>query len=54
MLFAWQRKEQRSGRLSAIRWWLRCLEIDDEENCCVLWSKFKDKFNLLVAERVFS
>jgi len=26
MLFAWPRKEQRSGRLSAIRWWLRCLE----------------------------
>jgi hypothetical protein len=26
MRFAWQRKEQRSGRSSAIRWWLRCLE----------------------------
>jgi hypothetical protein len=26
MLFAWPRKEQKSGRLSATRWWLRCLE----------------------------
>jgi hypothetical protein len=36
------------------RWWLHCLEIDDEENCCVLWPKFKNKFNILVAERFFS
>jgi hypothetical protein len=26
MLFAWLRKEQRSGRLGVTRWWLRCLE----------------------------
>jgi hypothetical protein len=24
--FAWRVKEQRSGRLSVTRWWLRCLE----------------------------